>query len=358
MSRGWDALAFHAALCNRYGDMIPDSAFVTVGESASNMAAVEAGRSPSAEYAVMRRDHFTKVIAMVNTKLNPSARGAAMRFAALAHRETWSSRNIYLGEEFPGIQYLALQALLRRPKRIAMLVHNTASLRRRLPLAHLRLGRLVDHWLCLSELSKRELQHSYGVAPANVTVIGSRVDTRFFTPDPSAKIEQQICSAGAVNRDYTTLISAAAPLGVPLKIAADTAWKYSTGETVQQAVPDFVEMRSWGSYINLRGLYASSAVVAVPLAKPMLSGVTVVLEAMAMGRPVIVTQNAYIEDFVRDGENCLLVPPGNPEALQRQLRRLLDHPQEAARLGQNARAWVLERFTVERYVEKILSVWN
>ena len=90
----------------------------------------------------------------------------------------------------------------------------------------------------------------------------------------------------------------------------------------------------------------------------MLSGVTVVLEAMAMGRPVIVSHNVYIEDFVRDGENAVFVPAGDPEALRKQIRYLLDHPDDAARMGQRAREWVLDGFSVEAYVSRILSVWE
>ena len=335
--------------------MIPSSAFITVGESAASMAKVEAGRAPTAEYAVLRKDHFGKVVAMADRGADPKAMG---RFAAAAYASTWDCRNIYLGEEFPGIQYLAVQAALRRKKRIAMLVHNTASLRRRLPLATLGLGRLVHRYLCLSERSKQELEASYHVDASRITVIGSRVDTKFFTPDPDARIQLQVCSAGAVNRDYATLIDAVAPLGIPLKIAADTAWRYSTREVTSQEVPPFVEMRSWGTYEKLRELYATSAVVVVPLEKPMLSGVTVVLEAMAMGRPVIVSHNVYIEDFVRDGENAVFVPAGDPEALRKQIRYLLDHPDDAARMGQRAREWVLDGFSVEAYVSRILSVWE
>jgi glycosyltransferase involved in cell wall biosynthesis len=148
------------------------------------------------------------------------------------------------------------------------------------------------------------------------------------------------------------------PLGIPLKIAADTAWKHSTTEAKARPLPPSVEMRSWGNYVNLRGLYAESAVVAVPLARSILSGVTVILEAMAMGKPVIVSHNAYVEDFVRDGENGYFVPAGDATALRQKVRHVLDHPEEAARVGAQARQWVLERFTVPLYVDRILSVFQ
>jgi glycosyltransferase involved in cell wall biosynthesis len=337
---------------------IPSSAFVTVGEPAANMAAVEAGTAPKAEYAVLRRGHFSKVIAMVDQGLDPGSMAVGARFALNAYFDTWDHANVYLGEEFPGIQYLAVHAAFRRPKKIAMLVHNVASKRRSLPLATLGLAKQASHLLCLSERSKLELTRDYGFPSERITVVGSRVDSDFFCPRADAKVEAQVCSAGAINRDYETLIAAVTPLGVPLKIAADTAWRYSAGTQDVGPLPPFVEMRSWGSYVNLRQLYAESAVVVVPLARSILSGITVVLEAMAMGKPVILTRNDYVEDFVRDGENGYFVPAGDADALSGKIRHVLDHPDEAARVGNAARAWILERFTVSHYVNRLLGVWE
>jgi glycosyltransferase involved in cell wall biosynthesis len=337
--------------------MIPSSAFITVGESRKNLADVAAGRSPGAEYSVLQKNHFSSVLAMVDEQ-RPAGSGLPYwSFAARAYRASWGLENIYLGEEFPGIQYLAVHAALRRKKRIAMLVHNVASLRRRLPLATLGLARLLEHVLCLSEESRRELEASYRVPPNRITVIGSRVDTQFFRPEPETPIARQVCSAGAVNRDYRTLVEAVRPLGVPTKIAADTAWRHSTGAAHLESLPDCVEMRSWGNYQNLRTLYAESAIVVVPLERAMLSGVTVALEAMAMARPVILTHNAYVDEFLREGEHGYFVAHGDVLGLRAKIQYLLDRPDEAARMGARARDWVLSRYTVASYVQKILSVW-
>jgi glycosyltransferase involved in cell wall biosynthesis len=117
-------------------------------------------------------------------------------------------------------------------------------------------------------------------------------------------------------------------------------------------------MRSWGNYLNLRSLYAQSAMVVVPLLRPMLSGVTVALEGMAMGKPVILSFNPYVREFLQDGENGFFVPAGDAAALREKIRFVLDHPQEAERMGARAREWVLERFTVPQYVARILGVWD
>jgi glycosyltransferase involved in cell wall biosynthesis len=339
--------------------MISNSALISVGESAKALANMENGSVPMGELALLRRDTFTRVFTMHDTGHNPASMAAGLAFAFEAYRATAQLENIYLGEEFPGIQYLAVHALLRRKKRIAMLIHNVASLKRRLPLATLRLGQLVDHLLCLSAASKAELVARYGYPAARITVVGSRVDTAYFTPDPAAVQKRQICAAGAINRDYDLLIAATRGLDVPLKIAADTAWRYSAGNTQRSTgLPPHVEMRSWGSYVNLRALYAESAVVAVPLAAPMLSGVTVALEGMAMGKPVILSHSRYVEDFLRDGETGYFVPPGDAQALRDKLAYVLSHPAEAAAVGARAREFVAQHFSVAAYVSRILSVWN
>lgn len=344
--------------------MIPNSALITVGEPQEKIAQARAGKIPSTELvAMLDSGMFGKVLTMSDRGMDASRMSVFARFAVDAYYRTWDAENIYLSEEFPGIHYLALHATLgrlplRRRQRVAMLIHNVASIKRRVMLTPLAWA--ADHLLCLSERSKADLVSKYGVSASRVTVVGSRVDTRFFQPTPTAPQKLQICSAGAINRDYDTLINAAEGLGVPVKIAADTAWGYSMGGKSlpgDKPLPDHVEMRSWGTYEALRALYAESRIIVVPLARTMLSGVTVALEGMAMGKPVILTHNPYVEDFLEDGVSGLFVPASDPGAMRAKLRHLLDHPDEAERLGARAREWVAERFSVEAYVRKIVSAF-
>ncbi len=78
---------------------------------------------------------------------------------------------------------------------------------------------------------------------------------------------------------------------------------------------------------------------------------TTVLDAMALGLPIVATRAGGIPEIVVDGECGLLVPPADPEALGRALLLLLDDRERAARLGAAAR----ERsrsFTEERMVSE------
>lgn len=63
----------------------------------------------------------------------------------------------------------------------------------------------------------------------------------------------------------------------------------------------------------------------------------VALEAMSMGKPVIAARNGGLTDVVIDHETGLLVPPGDPQALQSAITYLLDHPDIRADMGQRGR---------------------
>ncbi len=64
---------------------------------------------------------------------------------------------------------------------------------------------------------------------------------------------------------------------------------------------------------------------------------TVLLEAMACARPVVSTRLSGIPEIVEEGRTGLLVDPSDIEALADALGRLLDHPEEAAAMGQFGR---------------------
>jgi glycosyltransferase involved in cell wall biosynthesis len=77
-------------------------------------------------------------------------------------------------------------------------------------------------------------------------------------------------------------------------------------------------------------------------------GVTgVVREALAMAKPVVVTDVGGNCELVRDSQTGLLVPPRDPEALAQGMLRLVAAPTEAAALGRAGRRLVEEHFSHE-----------
>jgi glycosyltransferase involved in cell wall biosynthesis len=83
----------------------------------------------------------------------------------------------------------------------------------------------------------------------------------------------------------------------------------------------------------------------------------VILEAFCRNRPVVGTDVGGIADLVRDGENGLLVPPQDPDALAEALVRMLSDRERAERLGAGAREDIEPLLaTPEQYARKLREI--
>lgn len=193
------------------------------------------------------------------------------------------------------------------------------------------------------------------------------VDERFFVP-LRVPLEDYVCAVGSEARDYPTFVQATAGLEVRAEIAVGSTLFNASGdvhETFRDVVdsatggglPSHVRVRTQLDHRALRDLYAKARLVVVPLQDVDADcGVTVIAEAMAMGKAVVVSGTRGQVDLVRHGENGLYVPPGDPSALRAAVRRLLDDPEEGRRMGQAGRALVEERLTLDRWVRTVATV--
>jgi len=108
------------------------------------------------------------------------------------------------------------------------------------------------------------------------------------------------------------------------------------------------------SFEELNKLYCSSTMVVCPSwyesfpAPP--------LEGMACGIPVITT-SIGVEDYARDGENCLVVPPRNPEAMANAILRLLSDEELCKKLGENGPK-TASQFTWDKTTDKVEQLFK
>jgi colanic acid/amylovoran biosynthesis glycosyltransferase len=106
---------------------------------------------------------------------------------------------------------------------------------------------------------------------------------------------------------------------------------------------------------DLRDLYAGASIFCLP---SFAEGVPVVLmEAMAMGLPVISTRIAGIPELVEDGCEGILVAPGRVDQLADSLNRLLADPELRRRLGANGREKILTEFDAERSAAELQTLF-
>jgi len=82
------------------------------------------------------------------------------------------------------------------------------------------------------------------------------------------------------------------------------------------------------------------------------------LEAMAHGLAILATPVGAHLEAVTDGVSALLVPPGDVDALEAGLVRLIDEPELRARLGRAARARWLEAFAIEGYARRLAGLYT
>ncbi len=85
---------------------------------------------------------------------------------------------------------------------------------------------------------------------------------------------------------------------------------------------------------------------------------TSVMEAMALGKPVVATAVGGIPELVEAERTGLLVPPGQPVALAHALRRLVLNPDERLRMGRAGRARVEQLFDQRHQVMRLEAVYR
>ena len=82
------------------------------------------------------------------------------------------------------------------------------------------------------------------------------------------------------------------------------------------------------------------------------------LQAASAAVPIIASDAGGIPEAVRDGENGLLVPPGDVAALGAALDRLLGDADLRRRLGEGGRAMMRREFSIDAMVEGNLAVYR
>ena len=155
--------------------------------------------------------------------------------------------------------------------------------------------------------------------------------TTIAEPQAVAENDGSVLSIGRTLRDLEALAAAARRVAAPFVVVAGAA------DRVPEPLPANVRVLRDVPLAESHALLRRAAVVAIPLLPAERStGQVVLFEAMALGKPVVATRAVGTADYVRDGENGLLVEPGDAGALADAIQRLLQNPDLARSLAATA----------------------
>ena len=82
------------------------------------------------------------------------------------------------------------------------------------------------------------------------------------------------------------------------------------------------------------------------------------LEAMALGKPIVATAIGGVPEVVEDGQTGILIRSRDSKLVTNAIRRLLDDSEFARRLGQNGRMRYEQRFTAAAMASAYQSLYD
>ena len=223
--------------------------------------------------------------------------------------------------------------------------------------AHLRALRRVDAFVAYGAREAEVIDGIFG-GPYGVPVVfvPFGVDTSFFQPTSGREPDIDVVSVGAdPHRDYPLLLQVA---------VRRPEWRFRLIVAPEQAralgvVPPNVEVETAIPFGEVRDRLARARAVALPVRENSYSGATtVLLQALATGRPVVVSRTAAIASGygLADGVNCLLVTPGADDDFELALERILRDSALATSLGVEARGLVERDLSWRRYADAMHGV--
>lgn len=160
-----------------------------------------------------------------------------------------------------------------------------------------------------------------------------------------------VFAGGDHTRDYATFIEAIRPLPYRVVIAAFYRHYFEGIE-----IPPNVEILTTTHEGFLR-LMAEAGVVVVPLAGGLLrsGGEQTYLNAMALGKAVVVTDDAGADEYIENGISGIVLKPGDAQALRTAIRTLMENSSLARDMGQNAKSTAAQ-FPPVRFVNSVLAL--
>jgi glycosyltransferase involved in cell wall biosynthesis len=268
-----------------------------------------------------------------------------------------------LGGRFGDVEQQA--AMLRRTDANTVIYGGEASLLRglstlrraglKLPLVAVAHGgggewiRGLDVAICLTTKARDHLTSRYGRDPALTPLATWGPDLGFASYSSTG--EDVVVSAGKTDRDVDTLLRALEGIDVPARIYADRpAGGRGVVEIVQAAAGPPLP------YADVLNDLRRASIVAIPLEPGQRAvGLTEINDALALGKPIVMTRTDAI-DFDPEQVGCgLSVDPHDVAGWREALRRLADDAALRAEMGRRGRAFAEDGYNLDAFGAAVVA---
>ncbi|MEW6269389.1 MAG: glycosyltransferase family 4 protein [Thermodesulfobacteriota bacterium] len=196
----------------------------------------------------------------------------------------------------------------------------------------------------------------------SIRTIYHGVDLERFARNGTARVPTRVLTVGTLRtcKGIDDLIRAVGILRdrgrhVELEVVGDGEERSALESLTRSlGLEDRVFMRGYLPQEEVIPAYHRAAVVALPAHHEDHFGIpNILIEGLAAGTPVVCTELPSLGELVEHGRSGLFVPERDPQALADAIARLLDDPAAAARMAEEGRRRVAEKFDMRQTVAEL-----
>ena len=251
--------------------------------------------------------------------------------------------------------------------------HSTKPLRRNF-LHRTLIPKRTAHIIAHCPEVEQAYQKDFGIPPERISLLKGGIDLQPFESPPSGKefrsklgIPQECLLVGMVarmqeRRDHFTLIRALAEMNLPQEklsclLIGDGEHRIPIENLIQESG---LKEQVWApGYLGEDYLEALSAVdVFVYTAPGSDASCRAVIEAMAMGKPVIGVHRASVPLLIEEEKSGFLFEPGSVSELSEKIQFFLKHPEKIIEFGQRGRERVEAELSSSHLVDEVEKIYQ
>ena len=258
-----------------------------------------------------------------------------------------------------GIEPVILLRALRLYRHPIVVWHHQPIVKAKNPIRE-ALARLfyrgMDHMIFFSERLIQDSLASAKADPSRMSMVHWGADLEYYRPDPVGSGGSFFISTGKELRDFETLLQAFRETGLPLVLFAEKK-RQAYFESLHPA--ENVEMHYGDRPIphEIAQFVAKSRCVCICCQQSNYTvGLTTVVEALALGLPILCTRNPQMPMDI-EAEGCgFWLEPKDVEGWKEKLQYIAEHPDEAEAMGKRGRALAERLYNANQCGKEVFEI--